>query len=138
MLGHEIGHILNGDRPAHFQANRINDIVSSSSLDQKKELGADAWFVQHLQQDPQRQSAVENTLLNLLYAQVRQKIGSKNLFPATGVPITDQWIEYARMGTHPEFVVRATRMLSLSFDRPETINMKRQIDGFAKSLRERK
>ena len=96
VLGHETGRIMSGHKPAHFMSDQINDTVSNESLDQQKELEADRWFVQHLGKDPTRQIEVENTLLSLLYAHVRRKVGTEHLFPATGVPITDQLITYAK------------------------------------------
>jgi hypothetical protein len=135
VLGHEIGHILANHNPAHFQANRLDDLITASSLNQKNELLADAWFVQHLRQDRNKQGSVEVTLSQLLYAQVRRKIGSANLYLGTGVPLPNQTVEYAKSGDHPEFVFRATRMLSLSYDRPETIQFKNQVDDFARALR---
>jgi hypothetical protein len=139
IIGHELGHIQNGNGPAHFEANKINDIVGSASLDQKRELEADYWFVRRLSRDKTRQLNVETTLLDLLYAQVRAKVGSRNLFPGTGVPITNQFIEYATAASHPEYVIRAIRMLSLSLDRPEVSKgFKQQIDGLATQLREAK
>ena len=137
VIGHEVGHIVNGDAPAHFRENRIKAIAAPSSLGQYRKVRADAWFVRQLRSEPKRQREVEVTLLDLLYAQVRAKVGTKHLYPVTGVPITDQLVEYARLGDHPEFVIRATRMLSLSFDRPDVYYMKRQIDQFERILREK-
>lgn len=137
VLGHEIGHIMNGDRPAHFSASDLRDIGSPRTLDQKRELDADHWFVQQLRMDTQRALDVEVLLLELVYAQTRAKVGTEHLHPATGVPITSQMVEYAQAGSHPEFIIRATRMLSVSLDRPGAEFMKRQIDSFARTLREK-
>jgi hypothetical protein len=137
VLGHEIGHVLNGDKPAHFSAQDLSDVGSPHTLDHSRELAADNWFVQRLSSDQTREVDVEVLLLELIYAQTRAKIGSSHLYPGTGVPVTDQLIEYAQLGSHPEFIIRATRMLLVSLDRPGAEGMKRQIEGFAKILRER-
>src|SRR5262249_12444265 len=139
VIGHEIGHVLSDHRPAHFMAGHIEDIVASSSLDQKTAIAADEWFVRQIVAfDLQRRQKVDVMLMSLIYAQVRAKVGSDHLFPGTGLPLTNQWIEYARKGSHPEFVIRATRMLSLSFGTEPGgwSGGKIQLDGFAQGLRE--
>src|SRR5206468_7857141 len=41
ILGHEMGHAVHRDRPAHFQAGAIERIVTNATLDQQIELDAD-------------------------------------------------------------------------------------------------
>jgi hypothetical protein len=136
ILGHEIGHVARGHRSSHFAANRIDEIVASSSIDQRLELEADAWFVDQLPRDPARRRSLELLLLDLVYAQVRAKVGSENLFPATGVPLTSSLILYGEQGTHPEFVIRATRMLSMSFrTQPSAKPFLDQIETLVRGMR---
>jgi hypothetical protein len=136
ILGHEIGHVVRGHRPSHFAANRIDEIVASSSIDQRFELEADAWFAEQLPRDPARRLSLETLLLDLLYAQVRAKVGSENLFPATGVPLTSSLIVYGEHSTHPEFVIRATRMLSMSFRTQSSAKpFLDQVEALARGMR---
>ncbi len=74
-------------------------------------------------------------LYNLLAAEVRSKVGSENLYPGTGTPITGDWIDYSALGSHPEFVLRATRMLILSHKLDGHDGFLNQIEGFARGLR---
>ena len=135
VLGHEIGHIVSGHVPSHFTEGRIEKIADAGSIDHKFELEADKWLISQLPAQSRERQEIELVLLDLLFAQVRKKVGDGGIFPGTGVPITSGMIEYAEEGSHPEFVVRATRLLSLSLAESEKGFMKYQIDNFAEILR---
>lgn len=138
ILGHEVGHALNRHSRAHFSPNELDTMIVSSSLENRQEFEADLFLVRSLYNDEQTRVAVETMLIDLLNAEIRTKVGRIATF---GVGIlydySDQKIvEYARRGTHPEFVVRLTRMLQMSFDASRNEGMKSLIDGFARHLKE--
>jgi len=141
VLGHELGHLLHGHAPAHFSGPtspaNLDTVVASSTLSQRQEFEADAAFVTALHRRPQLQVGVETMLLDLLNFEISRKVqhlpyGAGVLFDYNNQEI----VRYARQGTHPEFVVRSTRMLQLSLDRPEGKAMKYLVDQFARQMRE--
>jgi hypothetical protein len=138
ILGHEVGHVASGHSPAHFEPDPMNRMVATSSLDNQREFEADSYFVGRLLANEQTRIAVETMLIDLLNAEIKEKIGQP---PTYGVGIiydySDQKVvTYAREGTHPEFVVRLTRMLQLSTKAANDTGLNNLIERFANHMRE--
>jgi hypothetical protein len=115
VLGHELGHVVRGHSPMHFAGNRLNQMVSASSIDQQKELEADQFSIQQIAPDDKRLLEVIRMLVDLINAEISST--SKKPLPA-GVGLiydytSDVAYEYAMKEVHPEYVIRCIRMLQL-------------------------
>lgn len=138
IVGHEIGHIVKKHKPAHFSAGAFEAMVETSSLSMRQELEADTFAVLQMQYDSAYRVAVESMLIDVVNSQIRRKLGGD--LPA-GVSIiydyNDQRIvEYLRSGSHPEFVVRAARMLSVSAEASQDLGLINMVRGFIVHMRE--
>ena len=112
VLGHELGHIVNGDPPAHFGQSRLDEMVPSNSIAQSRELRADAFLIAHLRRDDKRMFEVVDYLIGLLNWELSRKL--KKVPYGVGILYDythKQDVQYATLGDHPEFVVRCVRML---------------------------
>jgi len=120
-VGHEIGHVLARDEPAHFKPSALNDQVARASLGHRQELAADAFVVHQLAGDAVRRLAIENLALDLLNSEIRRSVGAENLPHTAGVifDFTNQHVvRYFDRGTHPEHIVRAARILEAAGELP--------------------
>lgn len=138
IVGHEIGHIVKGHKPAHFSDSAFEAMVESSSLSWRQELEADSFAVSQMQHDSALRVGVESMLIDVVNSQIRSKVGSD--LPA-GVGIiydydNEKVVEYLRSGSHPEFVVRAARMLSVSAETSHDSGLGNMVGGFIAHMRE--
>jgi hypothetical protein len=139
VLGHEVGHVVMGHTPAHFGANEFSGAVSTGTLEHRPELEADSFFVSRLSTDYDGSLVLITLLVDLINA----RILAKGIRPPPGVGIhfdyTDaQLVTYARGRSHPEFVVRATRMLMIVGSQgPERLrNVAAMVEPFVRHMRE--
>jgi hypothetical protein len=82
--------------------------------------------------------SVETTLLDILNAEIQQKVG---VIETLGVGIIYDYtntkvVEYSRQPTHPEFVVRLGRMLELSASISGETGLHHLVTGFTRQLKE--
>jgi len=120
ILGHELGHILNGDGRAHFSSSRFEDNVKNTSLDQRRELAADAFLARQF--DGDSDSDFYFFLVDILNREVDRK-ACPGRSPVLGCPNTQvgmlifspsDYLRYSTSATHPEFVIRMDRLLILA------------------------
>jgi hypothetical protein len=123
IIGHEIGHLLCGHRPRHFEPgdfttelNLTTDQQSNvqRSEDHRVEYDADDFCLRHLRKDPERKAQVISFLYALVNSEIHGKIG---VVPA-GVGILFDYtnrkiVEYFNSPTHPEYVIRLATLLRL-------------------------
>ena len=113
VLGHELGHIVNGDGAVHFgnQAG-MEQPIARDDLNQKRELKADEYCARRAYAS-NRSLDLETFLLGLVNNEIEAKVG---VVKVAGVGILWDYtnkkvVEYLNAGDHPEYVVRATRLL---------------------------
>lgn len=138
IIGHELGHVLRGHRASHFRPDGFKAMVASSTVSHKQEYEADAFVVEQLAKDTQLQTDLETMLMDVINAEVRRKVGAD--LPA-GVGLIfdyngDRVVKYLRAGTHPEYVVRAARMLLISAELSGDEGFKNFVEGFVRHMRE--
>jgi hypothetical protein len=120
VLGHELGHIAQGHDDAHFDGNRAPTRKELRNLNQqRKEYAADCWMIQRLLavQDGDRILEIERTAIDLINNRVKEV--SPN--PPAGVGIIFDYAsldpyDFRGLGTHPDMMLRATRILHVSAD----------------------
>jgi hypothetical protein len=117
ILAHELGHILNGDQKTHFTSDRLEDPVSAASIDQSRELAADAFVARQF--DGTKDDGFYLFLVGILQSEINRKacpdrspqLSCPNI--QTGVLIfsPNDYVRYSRKGTHPEYIIRMDRLL---------------------------
>jgi hypothetical protein len=140
VIGHEMGHVLHGDAPSHFGADKLSELVPNATLDQSREIAADDWFATRLASFSD-ELLIENTLVRLIFAEVAHKVGGENIHPGTGMPIVSNFIDYANASTHPEMIIRAVRILAIRYNAGENKDkeiMAYEINRFIQILRLKK
>jgi hypothetical protein len=138
VLGHELGHIVRGHSAAHFGEDSFEQLVNSTSLDQRQEVDADAFLVDHVVADKDQTLNLTVMLIDVLNAEIRSKVG--NDLPQGAGIIFDyndkKVVRYMTLRRHPEFVVRVTRMLQQIGSTKGNESIKSMTDAFAKHMRE--
>lgn len=120
ILGHELGHILNGHRRAHFSSDRLEDPVSPASIDQEKELNADAFLARQF--DGTSDMDFYFFLIGILQSEINRKacpdrssaLDCPNIQVRVLIFSPNDYVRYSRKGTHPEFIIRMDRLLILA------------------------
>lgn len=138
ILGHELGHIIKRHEASHFSADNLETVVASSSISHQRELAADSFLVEQIGADSETSLSLIRMILDLLNAEIREKVGSD--LPA-GVGIFFDYnntnvVKYMRLGTHPEYVVRLTRILQQLGNLKGNESLKAMADEFARHMRE--
>lgn len=138
ILGHELGHVVEGGPAAHFgQANVLDRATDASvELSQRVETAADLFAAKKLEADKKLAGALESLLLVLINHEVEAKNGKS---PAYGVGLHWDYadkavIAYFTKKDHPEFVVRATRMLGLLATDTHEEGLEALIETFSRHL----
>lgn len=122
ILGHEIGHILNGDRRTHFTSARLEDPVSPRTIDQERELNADAFLARQYEDDDGADLEFYLFLVDILQREINRKAcpdrspgqGCPNIQVGVLIFSPNDYIRYSAKGTHPEFIIRMDRLLVLA------------------------
>jgi hypothetical protein len=138
VIGHEVGHLLSGHLNGHFEAGSLDGYVHNSSIDNREELQADSFFVHSITANTILRISVERLMLNMLNSEIEHKVGKVQ---TQGVGLiydytNEHIVEYARQPTHPEYVIRLSRMLELSSKRSGDKGLYNLIEGFIKQLKE--
>ena len=121
VLAHELGHAVKNHKPAHFSEAAFHDEVVSASISHRQELEADEFAYKSIYSDDSRSLIVERLIIDIINSEIRRIIGPENLPYGVGIHYDytgGQVMEYAARGTHPEFIIRATRLLLLAGERP--------------------
>ncbi len=138
VLGHEVGHIVKGHGAAHFGPDNLEKAVASSSIAHQRELEADTFLVTQVSGDKQLSGNLISMALGLLNEEITAKIGTD---VPVGVGILYDYtnkkvVKYMRLGTHPEYVVRVTRILQQLGSIKGNESLKAMVDDFARHMRE--
>lgn len=134
VIGHEIGHLILNHLPSHFEPNQFERDVPSSNIGQKQELAADSFLVANL--NTSSLYYLISFLESFLNAEIKRKVGDVPygagiLFDYTNEKV----VKYFSKGTHPEFVVRTTRMLLILADRVDHSGLKMYVSKFASHMK---
>ena len=135
VLGHEIGHIICGHSPAHFATDRLADESPTQSLRRTQELDADTTFAKVLESSPEQRLTVERLLLDLINFEIKSKLG---IVPQ-GVMILYDYkdkrvVHYKELGSHPEFILRGTRLLQITSKAQGSKALAYEVTQFSKLL----
>lgn len=138
ILGHELGHVVEGGPAAHFgQANVLDRATDASiELSQRVETAADLFAAKKIEADKKLAGTLESLLLALINHEVEAKNGKS---PAYGVGLHWDYADKAVIAfftkkDHPEFVVRATRMLGLLAADTHEEGLEALIETFSRHL----
>jgi hypothetical protein len=138
VLGHELGHIVKGHSASHFGEDSFEQLVNSTSLDQRQEVNADAFLVDRVLANKDQTLNLSVMLIDVLNAEIRSKVGN-DLPQGAGIIFdynNQKVVRYMTLRRHPEFVVRITRMLQQIGKSKGYEGMKSMTDAFAKHMRE--
>lgn len=116
VIGHELGHFVCGHLQGHFDSGSLDNFVKNASFDNRDELQADSFFVQSIVPRDELRSSEQSLMMSILNAEIEQKVGKVQ---TAGVGIifdytNKQIVTFSEQPTHPEYVVRLSRMLELS------------------------
>ncbi len=138
VIGHELGHLISGHGSKHFDTGSLDHFVINSSLENKEELQADSFFVHCIVPNQMLRQSEERLMMNILNSEIEQKIGKVQTM---GVGIiydytNEHVVRYALQPTHPEYVIRLSRMLELSTREGGDTGLYNLVGGFIRQLRE--
>lgn len=136
VMGHELGHIIRGDASGAFDATALDKLVSDSDLDRATELAADEFAAAQIAKLEDHWK-IESMLLDLLNAEIESKVGPVEV-PGVGLIFDyrdSAHVDFVNRGSHPEFVIRATRMLTVLAGSYPDDALANLIGDFAKHLR---
>lgn len=136
-VGHEIGHVLAGDEPAHFQPSALDAQIARASKGHRQELAADSFVIHQLGDDVERRLAVENLALDLANSEIRRTVGAGNLPSAAGLIFdyrNEAVVRYLDRGTHPEFFVRSARILEAAGQLPGNEALREMVKPLIRQL----
>lgn len=111
ILGHELGHILQGHAPSHFGPQAMTRLDDRGAESRRKESAADAFVVRQTRDVEELALALDGLLINLINYDIERRTG-----PVTDMGVGFHYspgraIPYKEVGSHPEYLVRAVRML---------------------------
>jgi hypothetical protein len=151
-IGHEIGHLIHHDGPRHFVPSALEASNPSSEIQQKPELEADEYMEAQLQNDPVNLFNVHRLLIDILNFEIRKAVCTDqdprlvcNKLPS-GVGIIYDYnrkelVKYRTDLTHPEYVIRGTRLLWLAatmYHDLDMIGMEHLLESLVASFREQR
>jgi len=117
IFGHELGHVVQGGPAAHFGQENVLDKATDPAIElsQKLETEADLFAARRIETDKKLATTVERLLIDLINQEIERKNGKS---AAYGVGLNWDYadkavIAYFTDKDHPEYVVRATRILTV-------------------------
>lgn len=121
VLGHELGHLAHGDVDSHFATPLgLQEFATSDELQQEKELRADAYCADLAVEPTSGAAHVTHVkiLEQVLIALANDEVITRHLSRGQGPGLlkyysSSELIEYQNQGDHPEYVIRATRILKI-------------------------
>jgi hypothetical protein len=144
VVGHELGHMAHGDVDSHFATSLgLQELASTDELQQEKELRADAYCADLAVKasSNSKHSTSVKILEQILIALANAEVITRHLSKGEGPGLlkyysSTELIEYEKHGDHPEFVVRATRMLKVLAALTKDDALGAMTDSFESHLRE--
>lgn len=121
VMGHELGHLAHGDVDSHFATPLgLQEFATADELQQEKELRADAYCADLAVKPISRVAHVTyvKILEQVLIALANDEVITRHLSKGQGPGLlkyysSGELIAYQNQGDHPEYVIRATRMLKI-------------------------
>ncbi len=137
VFGHELGHSFHRHNNSSFCKLDFQRLYIESSAHQI-EIEADLFFVELVSKEPQLHTQLINFFTNMLNEEIALKIG---LDTPPGVLIHFDYmgknpVEYSKYGSHPEFVVRITKILYELAKLSGSQQHMRMIESFSATLKE--
>lgn len=138
VLGHELGHVVAGGAAAHFGQSKVLDSEEEARIDlvREAETAADLFSARQIEADRRLTVVLEEMLVSLIDQEVAEKNGKS---PAYGVGLHWDYanrrvIQYFANQDHPEFVIRATRILTLVALDTHEESLKAALETFRRHL----
>jgi hypothetical protein len=138
VLGHELGHVVAGGSAAHFgQADALTAKENASiKIAQETENAADLFAAKRIASNRHLTVLVERMLISLIDQEVAGKNGKS---PALSAGLhwdyaNKKVVQYFATQDHPEFVVRATRILTFLASNTGDEALKSLMETFTRHL----
>jgi tetratricopeptide (TPR) repeat protein len=112
VLGHELGHAHNHDSTRHFANNLLSAPITSSSISQASELKADSFAAERISRSRQYTDTVSNMLFGILNNELQARMPKTDQQGPLILLRSRDSINVLANGSHPEFIVRAARILA--------------------------
>jgi hypothetical protein len=144
VLGHELGHLAHGDVDSHFATPLgLQEFATADELQQDKELRADAYCADLAVKPSSAAKPViyVKILEEILIALANDEVITRHLAKGQGPGLlkyysSGELIEYRNQGNHPEYVIRATRMLKILADLTKDPALASMTDSFQLHLKQ--
>lgn len=144
VLGHEMGHLADGKADSHFgTALGLQDLTSPDELQQAAELRADAYCVKLLvQRVPSKHpTAYPKNIEQILITLANDEVITRHLTQGLGPGLlkyysSSELITYQNAGDHPEYVIRAIRMLKILAELLHDAGLNAMTDSFIAHLKQ--
>jgi hypothetical protein len=144
ILGHELGHLVHGDLDSHFGTPLgIQGFGTLDELQQDKELKADSYCAELTvrRSIKTKRTAFTTNLEQILIALANDEVITRGLSPGQGVGLlkyysASELIVYKNTGSHPEYVIRAARMLKLLAGLTKDAALNAMVDSFTIHLKQ--
>ncbi len=135
IVSHEVGHVLLGHSGAHFFSDLPADPSVATTKIQNLETAADDFAADRLAHAPDEVGPA--MLISLINSEVVSKVGVPEQY---GVGILYDYgtkLDYSTGCSHPEYIIRATRMLHRYADERKSAGMKYMLRSYSAQLAER-
>lgn len=112
VLGHELGHAYHHDPTRHFAPNALDAPTSTATGNQDLENQADEFAAARISASSQYVVGLSNMLLGMLNNELQARMPKTNVQGPAIFLFGRDAIEVLATGSHPEFLVRAARILA--------------------------
>jgi hypothetical protein len=134
ILGHELGHVLNGDGGGHFE-RRLSDPTDPDTTQQARELAADATLVDRFPDANGSDADFYRFLVGVPQVEINRKAcpdvpsgqRCRNLEYGAGIIMPSVKLKFVSEGTHPEYLVWLLRLLEVA-DQRENLGLIGYLD----------
>ena len=144
VLGHELGHLVHGDLDSHFgTALGLQEFGPLDELQQDKELRADSYCAELLVKHslPTKRTTYTNNMEQILITLANDEVITRHLTAGLGPGLlkyysSNELIAYQNQGDHPEYVIRAARMLKVLAGLTRDVALGAMTDSFISHLKQ--
>jgi hypothetical protein len=138
IFGHELGHVLEGGPAAHFGIGDALDKPMDAAIQfsQMRETEADLYAAKQIELNKKLTATLEGLLIDLMNQEIERKNGKSSAY---GVGLNWDYadksvIAYFADKDHPEYVIRATRMLQFLAQDLHEEGLTSLLNSFARHL----
>jgi hypothetical protein len=144
VLGHELGHLAHGDLDSHFGSQLgLQDLAKADELQQDKELRADSYCADLLVKPPRLAHRITypKIFIQNLIALANDEVITRHLKKGEGPGLLRYYslgdlITYESNSDHPEYVIRAVRLLKIVADLMHDEALTAMTQSFEEHLRQ--